>query len=109
MAPAAAAIDAEIEAAPVIGRGRRWRRRLVERRNGQVGGKSRLRRQQGGNGKASCGDGLDHRSGLAGAGACFRGCRSLIRHYTNYGYLQLTTSDRPRSVAPAVAAYSIGN
>src|SRR6202044_3410306 len=33
MAPAAAAVDAEIEAAPVIGRRHRWRWRLVERGN----------------------------------------------------------------------------
>jgi hypothetical protein len=45
-APAAAAINAEIKAAPVIGHRGRRRRRLVERRKRQVGRSRGLRRQR---------------------------------------------------------------
>src|ERR1700685_3143769 len=106
MAPAAAAVDAEIEAAPVVGRRQRGRRRFVERRNGQVGCLGALRHDQCSNGKASGGDSFDHCSSLTGVGAFAAAVRSFDTTH------DMVTFGLPRRISlcrPALAAYSIGD
>src|SRR5580704_9842350 len=85
MAPAAAAIGAEIEAGPVIDwRVLRRRRRLVERRDRQIGRGGTLCRKERADNEAASDDFLDHGTpGLARVGAVMRAVRHTDFNFTH--------------------------